>query len=632
MHTDEVLSLGRGLALPTTAFVPVHEYVAEFARDRPESAAVRCGDRSLDYRGLDAWAGRIAERLAATGVGPGDHVGVLTEPSMAMVAAVLGILRAGAAYVPVDLAQPDARIAEMLADARVAGVVVSHAAQTHLVGSGLNLIRAGDPAPSSRRPPMVQVGEGDPAYVIYTSGSTGEPKGVLVEHAQLAASTLARRIVYSDVPVFLLVSPLAFDSSVAGIWGTLTTGGCLVIATTDEIRDPERLVGLVDRHGVTHMLCVPSLYAVVLDAAERLGRSRLRTLQEVIVAGESLPEALLRRHFALHGAGVTLVNEYGPTEATVWASYRRYESPGPVSIGGPIPGARLYVLDDDRRPVPAGVPGELYIGGPGVARGYVGRPDATQARFVTDPYAMRAGSRMYRTGDLVRYNDEGLLDFLGRRDHQVKIRGHRVELGAVETAIRALPGVRDAAVLSDAAQTRLTAFVVASDGQSESIRDGLAQRLPAAMIPAQIRMVERFPQTLTGKVDRRALQVLADQSPPVTATAPADDSEGGTAAKVAAAWGQVLQLSDVPFDVNFFDLGGNSLTMYRLCDALEALTGTRPSVVALFRHTTVAAQAALIHNGGGAPDESLAGMREAATRRAQALRARQLRTGREAAT
>ena len=609
--TASLIALGRGLPLPDAGRSPVHELVIGFARAQPEHPAVYSGGSILSYGGLDAWSKRIAARLVAAGVGPGSHVGLLTPPSTAMVAAALGILRSGAAYVPLHDAQPNRQIAAVLADAQVAAVVVTGEAGTRLAGLGIPLVRAeeaaedtADGAADDGEQPGVAlpaVSATDAAYLIYTSGSTGEPKGVVVEHGQLAASTLARHYVYPGAPVFLLVSPLAFDSSVAGLWGTLTAGGSLVVATSDEIRDPERLVALVDRHRVTRLLCVPSLYGVLLDAAERLGMGSLRSLDTVIVAGEPLPDTLLRSHFARHTGTVALVNEYGPTETTVWAAYRRFDAPGPVSIGGPAPGVSLYVLDERLRPVPHGVTGELVIGGAGVSCGYFGRPEATARAFVADPFAGTASARMYRTGDLVRWTDEDTLAFLGRRDHQVKICGYRVELEGVEAALRLVPGVRDAVVVPNAAQTALTGFVLASAATtSEFVRGHLADRLPPAIIPARIHVLERFPLTVNGKVDRGRLRTLAAENraaslPPATAAGSPSDATAG----VTAAWAEVLKLSDIPADANFFDLGGHSLAMFQLQDALERHTGTRPSVVALFRHTTVAAQSTLISDTRG---------------------------------
>jgi amino acid adenylation domain-containing protein len=594
--------------------------VAERARADPMRPAVISGGRTVGYGELDAWAIRIAADLRAAGVVRGSRVGVLTAPSAQMIAAVLGVLRAGAAYVPADRSWPTRRVADVLTDAGTTCVVVDGGDETDLSGLGLSIVHArsadeGDTAAETGDTAAARAE--DAAYVIYTSGSTGRPKGVLVTHGQLAASTLARRMVYPGEPVFLLVSPLAFDSSVAGLWGTLTAGGTLVAATADEVRDPDRLVELIEAHRVTRTLCVPSLYGVLLDAAQRRGSRRLDSLDTVTVAGESLPEDLLARHFAVHPAGVALVNEYGPTETTVWASYRRFDAPGRVSIGGPVPGTRLYVLDEHRRPVAPDIEGELYIGGALVSSGYLGRPDDTARAFLADPFAVAADATMYRTGDRARWNADGTLDFLGRHDHQVKIRGHRVELGEVESVLRTVPGIEDAVVVTNPARSALTGFVRVTSGCTlESVRSRVAEHLPAAMVP-RIQLLEHFPLTFSGKVDRAALsEAAADEQ-----SVPARSAAGhGVAAGVAAAWTEVLKLAEIPADVNFFDLGGHSLAMFQLQDALERRTGVRPSVVALFRHTTVTAQAALISAGGRA--ERPRPERQNAARRAQLIRSR----------
>jgi amino acid adenylation domain-containing protein len=623
----EPVFLGRGSDLPTTGQEPVHELVASLARTQPTAMAVQCDGSDVSYGELVQWAGQLAASLARVDVRPRDRVGILAEPSAAMVAAVAGTLQAGAAYVPLDPACPDQRMASLLADAKVAGVLATRTLAHRLIGWDGPVVQVGDhPDPEPPRPaglePAHSVQADDPAYLIYTSGTTGEPKGVLVEHGQLAASTLARRCVYPGAPVFLLLSPLAFDSSAAGLWGTLTAGGRLVVATSDEVRDPGRLVELIQLHQVTRMLCVPSLYAALLEAAARLGPQRLRSLETVITAGEALPQPLVYRHFEQHAGQVALVNEYGPTEATVWASYHRFDAPGPVSIGKPVPGARLYVLDEHLRPVPREAEGELFIGGHGVSRGYFDRPEATARAFLEDPFGDSADARMYRTGDRVRWNSRGLLEFLGRRDCQVKIRGHRVELGAVEAALQALAGTFEAVVVPDSESTELVGFVrAAPDLDVQALRRSLANLLPAPMVPAQIHVLDRFPLLTSGKVDRGQLLRLTASGLPRAEQAAAVDADDITK-RVATAWAEVLKLSSVPRDVNFFDLGGHSLTVFRLQDALERHTGTRPSAVTLFRHTTVSAQAALIKNGVTGRSEPTSSTQEDATRRTGAVRAR----------
>lgn len=637
----ELLEHGLGEPLQQDGLEPVHVRAAALAAADPGDVAVVCGDEQVTRGELDAWAGRIAARLVASGVRPGDRAGVLAERSAAMVAAVLGILRAGAAYVPVDPANPDERIEAVLSDAQISAVVVTGGAEQRVAPLGAALVTADDPAVRHEGEPLplAETEPGDAAYLIYTSGSTGAPKGVVVEHGQLAASTLARRQVYPGAPVFLLLSPLAFDSSAAALWGTLTAGGRLVVAGPDEFRDPEALLRLVERHAVTHLLCVPSLYDTLLAAAERLGPSRLASLTTVITAGEALPEALLRRHVRTLGGHSNLVNEYGPTETTVWASYRRFEDAGPVDIGGPVPGARLYVLDGAGRLVPPGVTGELHIGGAGVSRGYHGRPDATSRAFLADPFA-GGDARMYRTGDLVRWNPAGALEFLGRRDNQVKIRGHRVETDAVEAALRACPGVREAVVVPDAAGSRLTGFVVTDAPDTlPAAREQLARTLPEAAVPSRLRALTALPVTVNGKADRAALAELAERREPTAAEpqsaggANSPDQAADPVAGVRAAWAEVLETSAaVPGDVNFFDLGGHSLLIIQLQDALGRHTGVRPSVVDLFRCSTVDAQATLVRSGaaGGAEAAGTSARVEQA-RRERAARARRRRAQQGAA-
>ncbi|MGW6529131.1 non-ribosomal peptide synthetase [Streptomyces venezuelae] len=613
---------------PHDELSPVHAEVARMAGSDPQRVAVRSGGTELSYGELDAWARRLAALVRAAGAGRGERIGVLVEPSHAMIAAVLGILYAGAAYVPADPAHPDQRIADVFADAGVSAVIVADGTSDRLTTLTYPVIRAEDAREGEGEEitaAAVAVTLDDAAYVIYTSGSTGEPKGVLVEHRQLSASTRARREVYPGAPVFLLVSPLAFDSSIAGVWGTLTAGGCLVVAASDEIRDPERLADLVERRQVTRLLCVPLLYNALLDAAARQG-TRLDALDTVIVAGEALTEALMERHFALLGRTVALVNEYGPTEATVWASFRRYEAPGPVSIGGPVPGVRLYLLNEQLEPVPRGVSGELFIGGTGVARGYFGRPEATAQAFIGDPFTDVEGAKMYRTGDLARWNDDGEVEFLGRRDQQVKIRGHRIELGAVEAHLRTAPGVSDAVVVTNTERTQLVGFVLSPpDSSPELIREHVARRLPQAMVPNWIHVLDRFPVTANGKIDRKSLSALAETHPESRtedgAAAPTDD----TTKRVSAAWAEVLKRKDVPVEVNFFDLGGHSVKLFELQNALERHAGVRLSVVALFSHTTVAAQATLIRDGVPSDEGSAVVAQAASTRRSRALRARRQR-------
>ncbi|MFI6504487.1 amino acid adenylation domain-containing protein [Nonomuraea typhae] len=606
---------------------PVPEIFAELASGGPDRSAVVCGPATLTYGELDRRSADLAAGLVARGVGRQSPVGILLAPSAESVVAALAVLRAGGTYVPLHPDHPQARISAVLADAGVKIVIADPAWRTQMPGVEVLSPHHADRAEA---PVTHVVQASDAAYIIYTSGSTGEPKGVVVEHASLAASTAARRQTYGGHGTFLLLSPLSFDSSMAGLWGTLTSGGCLVVAETEDVRDPRRIVALIETHSVTETLCIPALYAGVLDAAERVGTDRLRSLQVVITAGEPLPEALLERHFQLNGSAV-LVNEYGPTEATVWSTYHRFAGPMPVGIGGPAPGAGLYVLDRYGRLMPWGTSGQLHVGGSGVARGYLGRPESTDLAFVADPFAGTGGARMYRTGDWVRWSATSGLRFVGRRDQLVKVRGHRVELGAVETLLRSSPGITDAAVLLDPKGTGLVAFLTAGAGHDEAgIRDELGRALPPPMVPSVLRVVPELPRTPHGKVDYDALRALGADA---GATAPEEPVTGGGAdvrAAVRASWCEVLEVSSVPDDVNFFDAGGHSLLVPSLQMEIEDRLDIQLAIVDLFAMTTVDAQVALISMGGDGhaeADSPAADPREARLASARARRAVQGEAG-----
>jgi len=584
---ERLLAAGRG-ALVHNDFRAVHDVVADLAAAESTRPAVTCGSTTLTYGELHAWSGALAGELVASGVRPGTPVAILAEPSAEMVVSVLAVLRAGGGYVPLNHTHPVARLTAVLVDAGVKIVLGDADWQTRL--PDVQVISPDD-VPRDGAPPQHTVAPDDTAYLIYTSGTTGEPKGVVVDHGALAASTAARRAVYGGYRTFLLVSPLSFDSSVAGLWGTLTTGGRLVVARTDDVRDPERTVGLIGQHGVTAMLSVPALYAGLLDHAERTASEGMRSLEVVVTAGEALPESLVARHFAHNGAAA-LVNEYGPTEATVWSTFRRFDRPGPVDIGGPAPGVTVYVLDRRGRLMPPGAAGELHVGGHSVARGYLGRPEATAAAFTSDDLA-GTGARRYRTGDWVRWRDGGLR-FLGRRDNLVKVRGHRVELGAVETALRRCDGVADAVVLLAGDAASLVGFLVAGAGcDVAAVRGHLAGLLPPPMVPGVLRVVDELPRTAHGKVNHDALRAL-DVRPVTTEPAPASSAGPDLLAAVRSAWCEVLEVDTVPTDVNFFDAGGHSLLVPSLQMELEDRVRITLSIVELFDAMTVEAQVALL--------------------------------------
>ena len=409
-----------------------------------DAVAVRTERESVSYRALDGHANRLAHRLTNAGMTHGSVIGVLSERSAEAITAMLAALKLGAAYIPLDQRVPDARLARMIArlDCVLAtpGLAprVRDAAATLILDQALDL--------PENRPPQV-VTAASAAYVVFTSGSTGEPKGVVVERGHLAASNAARDLYYPEPPRrFLLLSPVSVDSSVAGIYWTLATGGTLVLPPPRAEQDADELVRLIERERVTHTLLVPSLYRAILEHADTW---RLTSLRRVIVAGEECPADVVRLHHA-RLPGVALHNEYGPSEATVWATAAELGNApdeannARVTIGRPVPGARVYLLDDALRPVPAGSVGEICIGGAGVARGYLAMPDETAHRFVADPFA--AGGRIYRTGDRGRFRANGQIEFLGRGDEQIKVRGFRVEPGEIERALGEHPAIREVAV------------------------------------------------------------------------------------------------------------------------------------------------------------------------------------------
>ncbi len=571
---------------------PVLTAVVAAAARRPHRTAVVSGSGTLSYAELTARSTGLAAILRSRGAGPGTLVGICLERSADAIVAILAALEAGAAYLPLDVAHPSERLAFMLADADVRVVVTAtrHRAGLGVTRASIVCLDDPGPGPDGRTAATETIGaEGagvasspdDLAYVIYTSGSTGRPKGVQVTHRNLAWSTHARSVRYAEpVGAYLLLSSLAVDSSVAGIFWTLTQGGTLVLPDETASADLGTLASLVERHRITHLLGLPSLYASLLEHHA----PRLASLRVAIVAGEACPDRLVAQHAAQLGRAL-LVNEYGPTEATVWASAEQCRPEAAcVTIGRPIPNARLYVLDARGRPTPLGVPGEIYVGGRGVARGYLNRPDLTAERFVPDPFAGEPGARLYRTGDLGRWTHEGRLRFLGRRDHQIKLRGYRVELPEIEAVLTSHPDVRQAAalVVDRPAGPALVAFLAADASLAiDEVRAFAASRLPHVMQPGVFARLDRLPRSPSGKVDRAALAALDTPPAPDDSTAfvPAASA---TEAAVADLFAELLGRPQMSATDSFFDLGGHSLLAAQLVARARATFDVDLTVRALF--------------------------------------------------
>ncbi len=573
----------------------VHDLVRRWAVEKPDAVAVTAGDAALSYGALDRMASAVAATLVARGVGPERTVGLLAERSLETVVCVLGILKSGAAYLPLDPGYPDERLATILADAAPVAVLAApeHAARC---GPEVLTIEAGLPFAHGgcRRP----VAAGNAAYVMYTSGSTGAPKGVVVSHGALVNSTLARATVYDGPPArYLLLSSLVFDSSVAGLFWPLCTGGTLVVPPEGIQLEPGELARHIERQRVTHTLAVPSLLTALLDLGEP---ERLRSLRVTIAAGEASSRELFEDHRAAL-PNSRYYNEYGPTENTVWSTVWSGE-PVPyrpqLPIGKPVSGVRTYVLSEHGQPVPIGVSGELYLGGAGLARGYLGRPAPTAAAFVPDPFATGSGARMYRTGDLARHNQDGELEFLGRTDNQVKIRGFRVELGEIEGVLDSHEDVHRSVVVArdDSADggMMLVAYVAARHGTAPvpaDLQRYVRARLPKYMVPASCVVLDALPLAATGKVDRAALPAPErTRHVDVEMVAPRTETEQ----VLADIWRQALGRQDLSVYDEFFDIGGESLRAMQVVTRTNKVFGLELSVRTLFAAPTVATFAELV--------------------------------------
>ncbi|HEX9939684.1 MAG TPA: amino acid adenylation domain-containing protein, partial [Longimicrobium sp.] len=571
----------------------IHELIEAQAARTPGAVAVRVDDEQLTYRELDQRANRLAHHLRRRGVGPEVRVGVLVERSPDLVAAVLAVLKAGGAYVPLDPTYPAERLRYVLDDSGARVLVTGGGAEAVPAGEavdGLAVVDLGADADAIARepetPPASGVRPGNLAYVIHTSGSTGRPKGTGVPHGSLVSSTRARTVWYgADPEHFLLLSSIAFDSSVAGVFWTLCGGGALHLMRGQAHTEPAEVVRQMGERGITDLLCVPSYYAALLRFVEE----PLPSLARAIVAGEAATWELAAQHGALL-PHAELVNEYGPTEATVWSTAYRCSpdeaaaGAAVIPIGGPIPNARAYVVDGPGRPVPVGVVGELWVGGAGVTRGYLGRPGLTAERFVPDPFSGDAGARLYRTGDRVRWRADGVIEYLGRFDDQVKVRGFRIELGEVEAVLRRHEGVADCVVMvrTDGGEQRLVAYVV-GDVETDALRAHLRRSVPEYMVPSAFVSLDALPLTPNGKVDRKALPApeYAGADRYVAPRTPVEEV-------LAGVWAEVLRLERVGVQESFFELGGHSLLATRVVSQVRALFGVELPLRALFEGPTVA--------------------------------------------
>ncbi|WP_164021363.1 non-ribosomal peptide synthetase [Pyxidicoccus trucidator] len=587
--------------------VSLHSLIEAQVERTPEAEAVRFEDSALTYAQLDARANQLAHHLRWLGVGPESRVGVCLERSLELVVALVGVLKAGGAYVPLDPAYPRERLAWMLEDAsapvlltqeRLLEVLPSHSA--HVVC----LDRDGETV--ARQPitrPVPLAGPDALAYVIFTSGSTGRPKGAMNAHSGIVNRLLWMQQEYglTAADTVLQKTPFSFDVSVWEFFWPLMTGARLVLARPGGHQDPAYLAGLIAAQRVSTLHFVPSMLQAFLQ--EPGLEQACTSVRRIICSGEALPAELARQCLErLPGAG--LHNLYGPTEAAVdvtyWACLTDDERAS-VPIGRPVANTQLYVLDGTLSPAPVGVSGELYIAGVQVGRGYLQRPELTAERFVPDPFSATAGARMYRTGDLARWLPDGTLDYQGRLDFQVKVRGLRIELGEIEAALAAQPSVRHAVVLARedlAGDKRLVAYVVPGEEggvDTGMLRDALRATLPEYMVPSVFVMLESFPLSPSGKLDRKALPEPDAEATARTReyVAPRNDTEG----KLADIWAQVLRMERVGIHDNFFELGGHSLLATQVVSRIRATLGVELPLGEMFAAPTVASLAERLGQG-----------------------------------
>ncbi|MEW5927424.1 MAG: non-ribosomal peptide synthase/polyketide synthase, partial [Gemmatimonadota bacterium] len=576
----------------TDAEVPegcVHERFELQAARTPGAAAVLSGGETITYADLERRANRLAHHLRALGAGADRRVGIFLERGADAVVAVLAVLKAGAAYVALDPSYPDERIRFMLEDAGACAAVSRAPLAGRLGGFAGPVVRLdADAGAVSLRPDAAPRGGAGPrslAYVVYTSGSTGTPKGVLLEHGGLAGylAWFDREVLGAEGFALPLVSSLAFDAHVRQLFPPLLRGEAVWVLPEDTVRDPAALLEALCSRDRVSFGGVPSLWSAVLDRVRSGEGPRPAGLGAVLLGGEALPEELAERTFAAF-PGVALWNHYGPTEATVNTTAARVRPGEPVRIGRPIANVRVHLLDGHGNPVPVGVPGELHVGGGGVARGYLGRPELTAERFVPDPFSADAGARMYRSGDRARWASTGELEYLGRVDGQVKVRGFRVEPGEVEAALTRYPGVREAVVVPRGEV--LVAYVVAEEGAGApppELRAHLRERLPEHMVPAAFVALDRLPLNANGKVDRGALPAAEAVHAPAKAA-----PRTATEELLCAVWEEVTGTAEVGTGDDFFALGGHSLLATQVVSRVRRLFGVEVPLRALFEAPTVA--------------------------------------------
>lgn len=564
---------------------PYDSFPARFARqvaDAPDAIACQTETQSWTYRALDDASGAVAAELVVAGVQQGDFIGLSVERGFDMVLGLLAILKAGAAYVPLDGRLPQARLTQVMEDCAPRIVLGDASTPAWLKNDGF--IELGGPRTTTPVPAVKDLSPDLPAYAIFTSGTTGRPKGVVITHSNLSSflSGTAQLTSLHGGCVIPLLTAISFDVHVFEIQHALASGATIALPGEADVTDPVRLADRLASLGVTDIHATPATFAMLCDAGwQPTNSTRLYS------GGDALPEDLKHRLLSA-GEDLRLWNFYGPTEATVYISATEMLPNRPVCVGQAMPGNGFHVLNDDLAPSPPGVTGRLFLSGQNLAQGYLGRADLTLDRFPTDPFS---GQRLYDTGDLARWTHDGRLQILGRADFQVKIRGYRVELGEIETRLAARSDVTEAVAVPTCDGNALNAFVrpVPSDAQIAEMRSELAAHLPAYMIPAQIVGLEEMPKTAANKVDRAALSQMSVDAPKVIVVAESPEEK-----LIEAIWADLLGLERIDVFASFFELGGHSLLAIRMLGRVEAQTGTIIPLRSLLMAPTIAGLAQLL--------------------------------------
>ena len=580
----------------------IHELFEEQAEGTPDAVAVVCEGEQLTYKEFNARANRLAHHLRDLGVEQEMLVGICMERSLDLLVGLLGILKAGGAYLPLDPAYPKERLNFMIEDSRISLLLTTEKYKADLPEFKVRMVSLDEVIKSEGRNenPHNAVSPLNLAYVIYTSGSTGQPKGVCIQHQAVISLSMDRAYIQiSPGERIAHASNVSFDAATFEIWAGLLNGACLVVINRDKLLLPSDLAAEIRKQGIDVMFLTTALFNQTAFEMP----SAFASIRHLLFGGEAVnPECV--RKILRHGPPGRLLHVYGPTECTTFTSWHQVfdvpENAVTVPIGSPLSNKRLYVLDRRLRPVPVCVPGELHIGGDGLARGYLNRPQLTSEKFIPDPFSTGPGARLYKTGDLVRYLPDGNIEFLGRLDNQVKLRGYRIECGEIEAVLGQYPDVKESVVAQKELQgdKRLAAYIVLkqdAEATARELRDYLRERLPDFMVPSAFVFLEALPLTSNGKVDRKALSAPEAMQNRCEAD---DGPNDALELQLAKIWAKVLGISSVGVRDNFFDAGGHSLLAVRLLAEIKKATGRELSIAAFFQSPTIIQMAEILRREG----------------------------------